>query len=328
MKHIYLAGLMLFLPFAVFAQSMNVHTSGGTTSYTISGIDSITFSTTTTAKILISKGSTSGSDNDLYTMNTDGTGISLLYNNAGDVRQARWNSDKSKIVFSTNTSSTGAYEVFIMNGDGTGATQITTDNPDYGNVNPYFRSATKIWYANAQSAGWTEITEINYDGTGKTQLTNANSTSQSIGEFVINAAASKIYYYKQTSSWGPDAEIYSANIDFTGETNLTNSTDVSDGDPALSPAENKIAYRKEMNYLTGDMNIFTMNTDGSSKTQLTTVTGSQYATNPVWSTDGTKIYYRLYDGTQSDIWSMNADGTGKQNLTNTASYNEFVWQVK
>ncbi|MGB7201973.1 MAG: FG-GAP-like repeat-containing protein [Pyrinomonadaceae bacterium] len=63
--------------------------------------------------------------------------------------------------------------------------------------------------------------------------------------------------------------------------------------------------------------IFTANPDGSGRTPLPS-TLTQFAIEPAWSPDGTKI---AFAATQSpnDIYVANADGTGQINLTNTTS---------
>ncbi|HKX84389.1 MAG TPA: hypothetical protein VJL58_09225, partial [Pyrinomonadaceae bacterium] len=61
--------------------------------------------------------------------------------------------------------------------------------------------------------------------------------------------------------------------------------------------------------------IFTMNADGTNVTDL----GRGFG--PSWSGDGTKIAYGFGDAETSDVWTMDADGSNKQRLTqNWQSY--------
>jgi uncharacterized repeat protein (TIGR01451 family) len=55
--------------------------------------------------------------------------------------------------------------------------------------------------------------------------------------------------------------------------------------------------------------IFTMNADGTNVTDL------GRGTNPSWSGDGSKIAFVVGDGETSDVWTMNADCSNRQQLT-------------
>ncbi|TMG01061.1 MAG: hypothetical protein E6I06_16085, partial [Chloroflexi bacterium] len=41
---------------------------------------------------------------------------------------------------------------------------------------------------------------------------------------------------------------------------------------------------------------------------------------PVWSPDGSKIAFSAYDGSNTGIYVMNADGSGLRNLTNKSAF--------
>lgn len=123
-------------------------------------------------------------------------------------------------------------------------------------------------------------------------------------------------------SWSPDGSkivfakwvgetqtLYVVNADGTGLTEIG-----SGFDPSWSPVEDKIAY-------TLDGEIYTMNSSGGDITQLTTQGGC----TPTWNADGTKIAYaRAAEGTES-IGVMNADGTGKTQLTFPENDGECSW---
>ena len=89
----------------------------------------------------------------------------------------------------------------------------------------------------------------------------------------------------------------------------------------------------------GDLDIYTMDADGSNVRQLTHALG--YDGGPFWSYDGTKIVYRaehpqtpeqvqdykellargLIRPGNLELWVMNADGTGKRQLTRNGAAN-------
>ena len=59
---------------------------------------------------------------------------------------------------------------------------------------------------------------------------------------------------------------------------------------------------------------------GGSVVRLTTDETNDFA-GP-WSPDGKRIAYTWFDLTTSDVWVMNADGTGRTNLTNSPQIDE------
>jgi uncharacterized repeat protein (TIGR01451 family) len=77
---------------------------------------------------------------------------------------------------------------------------------------------------------------------------------------------------------------------------------------SMQSGSNTIVFDQYVTEL-GYTKIFVMNADGSNVLDL----GRGYA--PSWSGDGSKIAFVLGNGETSDIWTMNADGTNRQQLT-------------
>jgi Tol biopolymer transport system component len=91
-----------------------------------------------------------------------------------------------------------------------------------------------------------------------------------------------------------------------------------DYDPAWSPDGRRIAY-------TSRQQVWVMNADGSGATSLTPpvltcplMTRTMNGAQPTWSPDGTRIAFTgpvtCANSRGTDIWVMNADGSGKSNL--------------
>ena len=123
------------------------------------------------------------------------------------------------------------------------------------------------------------------------------------------------------AAWSPDgsriayiarhnyATLWIANADGGGDRFLTGGESqliLYLNHPSFSPDGRKIAFDREK--IGEGADVFTIGPDGKGLKNLTQ-TGTSYG--PVWSPDGTKIAYQ--DGI--DIWTMNADGTNKVNVT-------------
>ena len=90
--------------------------------------------------------------------------------------------------------------------------------------------------------------------------------------------------------------------------------------PEWSPAGGRIAY----SHLepTGRSDIWVMNEDGSGKVSLTSdMPASGFRSAPTWTRDGLRIAFTQTEntaaGTAASIWIMNADGSGKRQVTLT-----------
>jgi DNA-binding beta-propeller fold protein YncE len=107
-------------------------------------------------------------------------------------------------------------------------------------------------------------------------------------------------------------------LDFisNSESNLEPIKDAQYINLSLSPDKMKMVFE----VMGGNM--FVVNTDGSNLIDL------GKGNRPKWSSDGKKITYMItedngHEFTSSDIYIINADGTGKVNVTNTESVIEM-----
>jgi hypothetical protein len=86
--------------------------------------------------------------------------------------------------------------------------------------------------------------------------------------------------------------------------------------PAIELDSKLIVYSS---HRSGKLNIFVTHVDGVSQRQQLTTNAELNQTGPEWSPDGSRIAFYAYreTGGNADIYVMNADGTGINNLTNT-----------
>jgi Tol biopolymer transport system component len=127
---------------------------------------------------------------------------------------------------------------------------------------------------------------------------------------------------------GPNAEIYVVNSDGSGQRRLTR-TSGWEVFPVWSPEGRKIAFLRW-----GDpehRGLYVINADGSGQRKLA---DKALFAAPDWSPDGRKIAFvsnrggptwcTWQPGCNTEIWVMNADGSGQRNLTRNPAHDSFL----
>ena len=198
--------------------------------------------------------------------------------------------------------------------------------------------------------GASNIWVMNSDGSAPIPLTKLTSDQSSLNLDLRprwSRDGSRIIFQSARALDGSDAipsmifNIWVMNPDGSSQTPLTKLTGASSFNPAWSPGGSRVAFTslRALNgsdAANGVSNIWAMNPDGSTQTPLTriTATGADSDT-PVWSPDGKKIVFtskRALNGNDaantnftSNIWLMNADGSGQGPLTQiTAAVGDSV----
>jgi len=216
---------------------------------------------------------------------------------------------KNQIVFISDRSVTR--ELYVMETDGSNVQQLT--------ANTLFKAIPSI------SPDGTKIAFMQFDnGVNSLYLIDADGSN-------LTKLIDMIDPIPGTPSWFPDGtkllfsddrdgdgftqqDIYSINIDGTG-LQLINDSNRKDSHPVWSPDGNKILFVSQFNR---NQELVTMNSDGSN-IQLITDTALDIG-HPVggeWSPDGSRIAFTSNRDSDRDfeIYVMNADGTGVEQLT-------------
>jgi TolB protein len=134
-------------------------------------------------------------------------------------------------------------------------------------------------------------------------------------------------------SWAPDGKrlafargtpsdtaIFVVNVDGSGLRRLTRQQQSLDTQPAWSPQGKAIVYESDLFMLPGQL--FVMRTDGTGRRQLTDPTVGA-SSRPSWSSDGKRIVFMASRDHHTDVWTMNADGTGQVQLTRNHGFAGF-----
>jgi dipeptidyl aminopeptidase/acylaminoacyl peptidase len=147
-----------------------------------------------------------------------------------------------------------------------------------------------------------EIWTVDPDGSDLTRLTSLPGQSF---EPAWSADGRKIAF---TSHRDGNYEIYVMNADGSDQRRITMSAG-SDFSPAWSPDGTKIAFNRD-----GD--IWTTRSDGTDQVNLTNSSSPEL--EPAWSPDGSTIAFSTFVQLDQQIWTMNADGTGRRSVISGA----------
>lgn len=266
----------------------------------------------------------------------------------------------TRIVFVSDR--TGSKEIWVMNWDGTGQRQLTNFHSistfpsaspdgrvvafttyalgypgiqmlslDTGRKLPFYNQrasmndfvtftpdSKRIIFSSTAAGGPAQLYMANVDGSGFRRITASNAIEV---EAKINPKTGTDLVDVSGRS-GPMPQIYHMTIEGADVQRLTPGTGEATN-PAWNPDGDHIAFAWTKGFEPGNYNIFIMDVASQQITQLTANEGRNE--NPSWAPDGAHIVYASKRGRQSQLWVMNADGTGKRQLTETGSNEKPVW---
>lgn len=203
-------------------------------------------------------------NNDVFVINSDGSGQVQLTNSPGYDDHPHWSHDGQRIVFNSDRSSPNRsagwsdrwHEIYSMKADGSDVQQHTRCESvcTFGSLSP--------------------------DG------------SQVLYRKVINGPA---------FDWGLNAhdrnsEVFIADLDGGNEINISNNA-AFDGWPAWSPDGSTIAIASNRSGPANTGQVWLLNPDGSNPRQLTS--GPWSHTQPAWSADSQSIYIYQHEETET-----------------------------
>jgi Tol biopolymer transport system component len=214
---------------------------------------------------------------------------------------AVWSPDGRSIAFDRNAD--GPNWIYVVRADGSGERRLT---PDF-NYDPTWSPDRGIAYIDSRG-----IWVMRHDGSRKRRL-------------VRTALGHHGYERRSHVAWSPDGALlaYSTglalwlvNADGSNPRQIF-SRGGRTGYPVWSPDGTKIAFEQGE----GDIEIYVVDVVASNERKLTDNKGIQDV-SPSWSADS----HALAFVSANDVFVMNADGSGKRNLTNSEeTESEAVW---
>ena len=252
---------------------------------------------------------------DIFSMNLDGSELSQLTDYSGNDMYPSVSPDGKKIAYTSDIG--GSWQILIMNWDGTGKTQITA-NPERNGYPAWSFDSSYIFFEMYIDGDW-ELYRVNSDGSSMKRLTfnpGADDWHPRGHPFEY-----KVLYESGTVG---HEDIYI--MDYNGE----NIKKISDFNlrkrvPSMSRDTKLIAF---MGYEGNNHNIFTMDNNGENVQKLTG--NPENCGHPDISPDNVFITYEGKVNGQNEIFIMNIDGSDQKQLTNIPGHDwdpVFIYQI-
>jgi Tol biopolymer transport system component len=235
--------------------------------------------------------------------------------------EARWSPDGTSIAFIHDTAD--GRSLMVAPSDGSSSRTLVPINDQPDGFFSWSPDGTHVALDFVSSQGYTHIARVNSDGSGFVDLT-ANVTGAIFSRLPSWSRDSTRIAFdsNRTAVPGQEDDILTMKADGTDLHDLTSNV-AQDDFATWSPDGTKIAFQA------GTDQIDVMNADG---TNIHSVTSGDRGDCPcAWSPDSSKILYRWYAvdpntgrfQQDADIFGVNADGTGRQDLTPNDRGNNF-----
>ena len=256
---------------------------------------------------------------EVYSMSPDGSNQTRLTNTSGTDAQPMWSPAGTKIAFSSRRE--GVSKIFTMNVDGTGQMRVTNQPATalgQGDEEPsWARNGIRIAFHSDRELGL-HIWSVNADGSNLARLTSVGENVTPVWSPNFDRIA-----FATTRDGGEDYEISTMDA-FGGNVQQHTSNDTWDSNPDWSPTGTKLAFQRFGD--AGAFDIWVLDLISGAETQLTN--DPALDTAPAWSPDGTKIAFQSNRDGDWEIFTMNPDGSGVQQLThNDAADRVADWQA-
>lgn len=205
-----------------------------------------------------------GKSQEIYVINSDGSGLTQITKNSIMTGAPDWSPDGKLFAFTCvldtlESNPRANREVCIMKTDGSGWVRLTNNSTADGEAN-WSPDGTKIAFYSERDSN-SEVAEVyvmNADGSNQTRLTN-NPANDAPGEW--SPDGTKMFLVTNRDG---NYEIYLMNADGTNPINLTNNP-ADDLRPSWSPDGKKIVFTSNRD---GRYQLYVMNADGSGQIHL------------------------------------------------------------
>jgi uncharacterized repeat protein (TIGR01451 family) len=258
-----------------------------------------------------------GTEGEVYVVNADGTGRFSLSGANGFNTEPVWSPDGTHISYlrmEYPAESDPTNNIYVANADGTGQISITHDEGEVDYNATWSSDGTRLAFTRSFPNNTDDIFIVDADGSDLERLTNDSYPNYSAPQW--SPDGSKLLFSTYQSS---GLTIETIDADGTDRTTLYSppQNSYSAGGEKWSPDGTKVVFQ----YIVGEYaggNVCVVDADGTDL--LCLGNNLEFNLDPDWSPDGTRIAFTSNRNSVSSIDIINADGTGRVEFTNEASY--------
>lgn len=209
-----------------------------------------------------------GASSEIWIVNSDGTALTQLTNNAVHDGQPQFSPDGSTIIFEA-WDGTPYPEVFTMNVDGSDRTQITNEPGAYWQSGPrYSPAGDKIYFLAGFNAD-NHIVMMDLDGSNWVDITPPNNFGYMEGSLSFSPDGQQIIFYStENTGYSNGGDLVIANADGSNWQFITSSQGGEYFAQAVYHPTNGLIYYSHLPPGGAPWNIWSMNTDGTDKVEV------------------------------------------------------------
>jgi TolB protein len=260
-----------------------------------------------------------GSNNDIYTINPDGSGAVDLTNTSNLVYEydPAYSPTGSQIAF--ERCEAGGCDLWVMNADGTGPTNLTNTTPAGESAPAFSPDGKTIAFNRSEAGSQSQVWVMNADGSGQVRLTQPLVGTTNF-EPDFSPDGQTITFTRCTPTPNHQCDTWVMNADGGNPHALTNTANpISELGGSFSPDGKRIVLQFDDSL---DDDLAVINADGSGFGFLTD-TPTLSERRPIFSPDGLGLAFAAGSNSQTDIYTSDAAAGGQRNITNTTANGEY-----
>ena len=252
---------------------------------------------------------------EIWSMDYDGSHQSQVTHYSSITTFPAVSPDNTKLAFTTYAK--GQPQIFIHSLESGRKMPFYNQNASMNAASDFTPNSQQLLFYSTAGGGFAQVFMSNVDGSSPHRITNCRCIDV---EPKINPKTGADIVF--VSGRGGLPQIYKMNADGTDVVRLTNGEGEATN-PSWNPDGQHIAFAWTKGFDPGNYNIFVMDVATRDIVQLTHGEGRNE--NPTWAPDGVHLAYASKRGRDSQIWTMLADGTGKQQITFSGNNEKPVW---